>query len=246
MKILVCISKTPDTTAKISFTADGSQFNEDGVQFIMNPYDEWYALVKALEIKEQVGGTVTVINVGTNANDTVIRKALAIGADDAIRVNMPAATSRNVAQQIADVANNKGYELILLGKETINYNGSEVGSMISGLLDWPFISYATALELNGDDIQVTRDIEGGGETISVSAPLIVSAAKGLAEQRIPNMRGIMMAKRKPLEVIEPVGQSSGPEVVKYQKPAGRTACTYVDAEQMDELVRLLHEEAKVI
>ncbi len=246
MKILVCISKTPDTTAKIAFTDDDTAFDESGIQFIMNPYDEWYALVKALEVKEEVGGSVTVLNVGPAANDTIIRKALAIGADDAIRVNKSASSSLDVARQVAHVLETRAFDLILLGKETINYNGSEVGSMLAALLAWPFISYATALQVDGEVLTVTRDIEGGSETISGRTPMIVSAAKGIAEQRIPNMRGIMMAKRKPLEVVDPITVEDPISIVKYRKPVGRTACKYVEPDQMDELVRLLHEEAKVI
>ena len=246
MKILVCISKTPDTTAKISFKDEQTQFNEDGVQYIMNPYDEWYALVKALEIKEKEGGSVTVIHVGPPTNDTIIRKALAIGADNAIRVDKEASNSLDVARQVAAVAKDKGYDIIITGKETINYNGSEVGGMIAGLFGIPFVSYATALSVEGSNAEVARDIEGGSEILLVPIPLVVSAAKGLAEQRIPNMRGIMMAKSKPLEVLAPREGHDHVVISHYDLPSQRTSCKLVDPDEMDQLVKLLHEEAKVI
>lgn len=244
MKILVCISKVPDTTAKISFTADGSAFKTDGVQFIMNPYDEWYALVRALELKEAQGGNVTVVNVGPAGNDNIIRKALAIGADDAIRVNVEPKSSLFVAKQIAEVA--KDYDIVFTGKETINYNSSEIGAMIAEFLDQPFISYANHMEMTGNTATITRDIEGGHEVVEVSTPFVLSAAKGLAEQRIPNMRGIMMAKRKPLKVVEPVVFEDAAVPVHYSLPEESGDTVYVEPDNMDELVRLLHEEAKVI
>ena len=246
MKLLVCVSKTPDTTTKISFNADNTEFNTAGVQYIMNPYDEWYALVRALELKEAQGGTVTIINVGPAENDTVIRKGLAIGADDAVRVNLDAKSSMNVARQIAEHAKAANYDIIFMGKETIDYNGSEVSAMVAEYLDMPFISYATHLEINGNTATVTRDIEGGSEVVELDTPFVLSAAKGLAEQRIPNMRGIMMAKRKPLKVVDPVPFEDLTVVTKYDLPPAKTEVKLVDPEDMDELVRLLHEEAKVI
>ena len=244
MKLLVCISKTPDTTTKIAFTENDTKFDTSGVQFIMNPYDEWYALVRALELKEASGGSVTVINVGPKANDTVIRKGLAIGADDAIRVDADPQSSLNVAKQIAE--NAKGYDIIFLGKETIDFNGSEVGAMVAEFLDMPFISFASKMEMNGSTATISRDIEGGVEVLEVETPFVVSAAKGMAEQRIPNMRGIMMAKRKPLKVVEPVAFDDLSVPVSYTLPPEKSEVKLVDPEDMDELVRLLHEEAKVI
>lgn len=246
MKILVCISKVPDTTTKISFKDNGSRFNTDGVQFIMNPYDEWYALVRALEIQEAQGGTVTVINVGPADNDTVIRKALAIGADDAVRINIDPDSSLNVAKQIAEYARNAGFDLIFTGKETIDFNGSEIGAMVAEYLNLPFISYASKLELNGNTATVNRDIEGGTEVLQVELPFVLSAAKGLAEQRIPNMKGIMAAKRKPLEVRQPIAVEDVAKPVSYELPPAKGKVKLVDPNDMDELVRLLHEEAKVI
>lgn len=246
MKLLVCVSKTPDTTAKISFTDNNTAFNADGVQFIMNPYDEWYALVRAVELKEKNGGSVTLLNVGPKANDQVIRKGLAVGADDAIRIDAEPTSAFFVAKQIAAVAQEGGYDAIFFGKETIDYNGSEVGAMVSELLDLPFISYGSALEMNGSTATITRDIEGGEEVVEVEAPFVVSAAKGMAEQRIPNMRGIMMAKRKPLKVVAPVEVEEVATVVSYELPAEKGDVKLIDPENMDELVRLLHNEAKVI
>jgi electron transfer flavoprotein beta subunit len=246
MKILVAISKTPETTAKISFTPDSKALNKDGIQFIMNPYDEWYALVRALELQEKFGGTVTVINVGLAENDVIIRKALAIGAADAVRVNAEPTNSKFVAQQIANYAKDQGFDLILFGKETIDYSGALVPGMVAEMLDLPFFSFAHFLEIEGTTATVTRDIEGGEEIAEAQLPIVISAIKGMAEQRIPNMRGIMMAKRKPLTVVEASGDDKQMEVLHYALPPDKSEVKLVDPENMDELVRLLHEEAKVI
>lgn len=247
MKLLVCVSKTPDTTTKVSFTNGDTEFNTQGVQYIMNPYDEWYALVRALELKEAAGGTVTIINVGPASNDTVIRKGLAIGADDAIRVDAPEGGSAYyVAKQLAEQAKAGAYDMVFLGKETIDYNGSQIGAMVAEMLDMPFVSYATKMDVNGNTATISRDIEGGEEVVEVDTPFALSAAKGLAEQRIPNMRGIMMAKRKPLNVVAPVEVADKVKVTTYTLPPAKQDCRYIDAENMDELVNLLHGEAKVI
>ncbi|MEL7020421.1 MAG: electron transfer flavoprotein subunit beta/FixA family protein [Bacteroidota bacterium] len=246
MKILVCVTKTPETTAKISFTGDNSEFNTAGVNFIMNPYDEWYALVRAIELKEAAGGSVTILNVGPKTNDTVIRKGLAIGADNAVRIDAEPKSSLFVAKQIAAHAQAEGYDIVFTGKESIDYNASEVGAMVAELMDVPFISYATALDMNGNTATVTRDIEGGEEVAEVNTPFAISAAKGLAEQRIPNMRGIMMAKRKPLKVVAPVAAEDLAVTVNYELPVEKSQVKLIDPENMQELVRLLHEEAKVI
>lgn len=244
MKILVCISKTPETTAKIAFKDGNTAYDESGVQFIMNPYDEWYALVRAVELKEANGGSVTVINVGPTSNDVVIRKALAIGADEAIRVDTEPNSAMYVAKQIAAQA--AGFDLVMTGKETIDYNGSEVGAMVAEILDVPYVSYATAIEVNGSTATVTRDIEGGNEISEIPTPLVLSAAKGMAEQRIPNMRGIMMAKRKPLNVVSPVAADNLVQVASFALPADKAGVKMIDPDNMDELVRLLQEEAKVL
>jgi electron transfer flavoprotein beta subunit len=246
MKLLVCISKTPETTARISFSADHATFNGEGVNFIMNPYDEWYALVRALELKEKHGGTVTVINVGPSTNDIVIRKALAIGADDAIRVDGEPAESFFTASQIAAQVKDGGYDIIFVGKETIDHNGSEVGGMLAEMLGIPFVSYANHLEAEGENLVIDREIDGGIQVVELNTPCVISAAKGLAEQRIPNMRGIMMAKRKPLNVVDPVDVDPRSTPVSFELPPEKTTVKMVDPDNMDELVRLLHEEAKVI
>lgn len=246
MNILVCVSKTPETTAKISFKNNDTEFNSDGVQHIMNPYDEWYALVRAIELKEAHGGKVVAINVGPASNDIIIRKALAIGADEAVRIDGEPKSAEYISRQIANYAQAHSFDMIFTGKESIDYNGSLVGSMIAELLDLPFLSYASNLEMTGESAVVTCDIEGGVEVVEVNPPFVLSAAKGLAEQRIPNMRGIMMAKRKPMEVMQPVETNEKVEIEKYSLPEDKTGVKLVDPENMEELVRLLHEEAKVI
>lgn len=246
MKLLVAISQTPETTARIAFKDNMTRYDPNGVNYIMNPYDEWYALVKALELKEAKGGSVTVIHVGPAANDVTIRKALAIGADDAVRIDLEPVSADVVAREIASYAHDKGYDIILTGKETIDFNSSLVGSMIAGILDLPFISHTSQLESKGDTHLVTRDIEGGTEQIEVSGPFVLSAAKGLAEQRIPNMKGIMSAKTKPLQVISPAPADAKALHIQFKVPAAKSAVHLVDPANMDELVRLLHEEAKVI
>ena len=246
MKLLVCISQTPDTTAKISFNADNTEFNNAGVQFIMNPYDEWYALVRACELKETLGGTVTVVNVGPATNETTIRKALAIGADDAVRIDSDPKSAGFVAKQIAEYARNGNFDLIFFGKETIDYNGSEVGAMVAEHLDLPFVSYASKLDVNGNVATLERDIEGGVEVLEVDLPFVLSAAKGMAEQRIPNMRGIMTARTKPLVEIPAVPYDGLEKVSQFTLPPAKAGVKLIDPNEMGELVRLLHEEAKVI
>ena len=246
MNMLVCVAKTPETTTKIKLSADATAIDPAGVNYIMNPYDEWYALVRALEVKEAAGGSVTIINVGGADNDATIRKGLAIGADKAIRVDTTEGGSLGIATQIAEQAKAGNYDIIFFGKETIDYNGSEVGAMVAELLDIAYISEASNMELNGNVATVTRDIEGGTEDIEVATPFAISSAKGLAEQRIPNMRGIMMAKRKPLEVVAAVDAPTATRITTYDLPAEKSAVKLIDPENMDELVRLLHEEAKVL
>jgi len=246
MKLLVCISKAPDTTAKIAFTDGNTKFDENGVQFIVNPYDEWYALVRALELTETTGGTVTTITVGTNSDDPTIRKALAIGATDAVRIDAVPKDAYYVANQIASYAKTNEYDIILTGKETINYNGAQVGAMIAEILDQPFVSLATKLDVQGNAATLERDVSGGVEVVEVNTPFVLSAAKGMSEQRIPNMRGIMAARTKPLNVIEPVASEELTSVVSYSMPDAKAACKYVDAENAEELINLLHTEAKVI
>ena len=246
MKILVCISKSPDTTSKVAFTDGNTKFDENGVQYIVNPYDEWYALVRALEIKEAGGGQVTIVTVGAAADEAVIRKALAIGADEAVRINADPKDAYYTAIQIAEYAKSNGFDLILTGKETINYNGSQVGGMIAEALDLPFVSLAEKLDVNGSSLTLEREIAGGVQVVEVSTPAVVSCAKGMAEQRIPNMRGIMAARTKPLTVVAPVAVDDLTSYVSYTMPNAKSAVKMINPENMDELVELLHNEAKVI
>ncbi len=248
MKILVCISKTPDTTAKIAFKNGNTQFDDNGVQWIINPYDEWYGLVRAIELKEKDASAVLhLITVGGADTESIIRKALALGGDEAIRVNatnLP--DSFYVASQIAAAAKNGGYDLIFTGKETIDYNGSSIGGMVAELLDLPYISLATRFEINGSTATVTREIEGGEEADEVSLPVVVSCQKGMAEARIPNMRGIMSARTKPLKVTEPVEANAFTSINSFEVPPAKAGVKLISPDNIGELVRLLHEEAKVI
>ncbi len=247
MKILVCISKTPDTTAKIAFTDNNTKFVTDGVQWIINPYDEWYALVRAIELKEaDASVTIHLINVGSSDADPIIRKSLALGGDEAIRVNADSHDSYFIASQIAEVAKNGAYDLILTGKETIDFNGSSIGGMVSEMLDLPYISLATKLDLAGNKATITREIDAGEEVCEVDLPLLISCQKGMAEPRIPNMRGIMAARTKPLLVVEPIAVDALTTVSAFELPAAKAGVKLVDPDNVEELVRLLKEEAKAI
>jgi electron transfer flavoprotein beta subunit len=246
MKILVCISKAPDTTAKIAFTDNNTKFDENGVQFIVNPYDEWYALVRGLELKEANGGTVTVLNVGKVDADPIIRKALAIGADDAVRIDADTSDALYVAKQIAAYAKEQGFDMVFCGKETIDYNGSQIAGMVAELMNLPFISLASKLDMNGNTATIERDIEGGTEVIEVNTPFVLSAAKGMAEARIPNMRGIMAARTKPLNVV-PAFEATTSTIIKgFSLPPAKSGCKYVSIDNVEELIDLLHNEAKAI
>lgn len=246
MKFLVCISKVPDTTAKISFTDNNTKFNEDKVQFIINPYDEWYGLVRALEIKETSGGSVTVINVGNADNEQIIRKALALGADDAVRINTDPLDASQVAEHIANYAKTNGFDIIFTGKETIDHNGGVVGGFIAAYLDLPYVSFASKLDVNGSTLSVERNIEGGVEIVELQAPCVISAQKGMAEARIPNMRGILSAKTKPLQVVEVSENKAGVLSVNFSLPPAKENCKMIPADHPEQLIELLHNEAKVI
>ena len=246
MKILVCVSKTPDTTTKISFTDNNTRFNDDRVQWIVSPYDEWYSLVRALELKEANGGSVTVISVGQADYDPIIRKALAIGADDAIRVDADPTDALFVAKQIAGYAKDKAYDLILTGKETLDFNGYQVGGMIAELLDLPFVATVHKLEIEGSNAVMDREIQGGMEVVEAPLPVVLSSAKDMAEQRIPNMRGIMAARTKPLQVVPASDGVAVTEVVDYSLPEAKGSCKFIDPENAGDLIELLHTEAKVI
>ncbi len=247
MKILVCVSKTPDTTAKIAFTDNNTKFAGDGVQWIINPYDEWYALVRAIELKEKDASiALHLVTVGGADTEPIIRKALALGGDEAFRINTDPGDAYAVAAQIAAMAKEQGYDLILTGKETIDFNNAATGGILAELLDLPYVSLATKLDLNGTTATLNRELEGGEETLEVALPLVVSCQKGMAEARIPNMRGIMAARTKPLKVLEPVALDTLTAVVKYELPPAKAGVKLVPADNPEELVRLLHEEAKMI
>ena len=237
MEFLVCISKAPDTTTRIAFTEGDTRFNEEGVQFIVNPYDEWYALVRALELVEAGGGKVVIASVGGADCDPILRKALAIGDPT---------DAGQVAAELAAYAKDKGFDAILCGKETIDHNGSAVPAMLAEHLDVPCIALCTSLDYEGGRAILGRETASGIEKVAVDGPFVLSAAKGMAEQRIPNMRGIMAARTKPLQVVPAAGSAAGTAVEKFALPAAKAGVKLVDAENPAELVRLLREEAKVI
>ncbi|WP_053991987.1 electron transfer flavoprotein subunit beta/FixA family protein [Mangrovimonas sp. TPBH4] len=248
MKILVCISHVPDTTSKINFTEGDTKFDTNGVQFVINPNDE-FGLTRAMWFKEKQGATVDVVNVGGPETEPTLRKALAIGADSAIRVNAEATDGFVVAKQLAKVVQDGGYDLVIAGRESIDYNGGMVPGMLARLTNANFINTCIGLEVEGTSVTATREIDGGKETVSTSFPLVIGGQKGLVEEsdlRIPNMRGIMMARKKPLTVLEPVEASAETASVKFEKPAPKGAVTLIDADNVEELVNLLHNEAKVI
>jgi electron transfer flavoprotein beta subunit len=245
MNILVCISNVPDTTTKITFTDNNTQFNTNGVQFILNPYDE-IALARAIELTDGGNGTVTVINVGEINSEATIRKALAIGATDAVRINAKPHDAWFVAFQVAQYIKTHPFDLILTGRESIDYNGSKVAGMLGELLDLPSVSIIKKLEIDGDHVTVEREIEGGKEVLTIPLPIVAGAAEGVAEPKIPNMRGIMSARTKPLIVIEPVDVKIFSEVISYETPAPRGQVTLVPADDPAKLVELLHTAARVI
>src|SRR3954467_8161261 len=236
MKILVCISKTPDTTSKIAFKESNTKFDESGVQWIINPYDEWYSLVRAIELKEKDPSiSITLIHVGGADSDPIIRKALALGGDEAIRINAQSDDTYYIAAQIAEVARNGNYDLVFTGKETIDYNASAIGGMLAELLDMPYISLAIKFELDGNMAVVTREIEGGEEVDEVTLPVVVSCQKGMAEARIPNMRGIMSARTKPLRIVEPVEAQTLTSISSFELPPAKAGVKLVSPDNMAEL-----------
>lgn len=245
MKILVCISHVPDTTTKINFSDDHKSLVTTGIQYIINPYDE-IALTRALELTEGAGGSVTVITIGDLSTEPTIRKALAIGATDAVRVNAAPRDAYFVANQIADYAKKNSFDLILTGRESIDYNGSQVAAMVGELMDVPSVSIVKSLLLEGTNAILEREIEGGKEVISCPLPLVASASEGMAEPRIPNMRGIMSARTKPLIVVDAVEVPHLMEIKAYDKPSPRGQVNLVQADEVNKLVDLLHGEAKVI
>ncbi len=245
MNILVCITSVPDTTTKISFTDNNTAFNKAGVTFIIGPYDE-YALVRAVELKEQLGAKVTVLNVGEAETEPIIRKCLAIGADDAIRVNADPTDAFFVAEQIAAIAQQKPYDLIMMGRESIDYNGGQVHGIVGELLGMPSISPVMKLNIAGNIAQLTREIEGGKEELEAALPLVLGCQEPIAEWKIPNMRGIMAARSKPLAVVQPSNQHTLTNIASYELPAPRGNCRMIPADEAETLIHLLRTEAKVI
>lgn len=247
MKILVCICPVPDTTTKIAFTDNNTNFNTQGVTYIINPYDEWYSLVRALELKEAgVATAVNLVTVGKADAEPVIRKALALGGDEAIRIDTDSNDPYVIAAQIAEYAKSEGYNLVLCGKESIDYNNGTVGGMLAELLDMNYIGFASKIDVAGTTVSVQREIDGGEETDACDTPLVISCQKGVAEARIPNMRGIMAARTKPLKVVAPAAIDALASVVSYEMPPAKTGVKMIAADNIDELVSLLHNEAKVI
>ena len=248
MKILVCISHVPDTTSKINFTENDTKFDSNGVQFVINPYDE-FALTRAMWFKEKQAATITVVSVGNASIEPTLRKALAIGADNAIRVNAEAVDGFTVAKELAEVVRNGEFDLVLAGKESIDYNGGMVPGMLATLLDYNFVNACIGLEIEGEKATVSREIDGGKEIVTGNLPLVIAGQKGLVEEkdlRIPNMRGIMMARKKPLAIVEPISTDTKTLTASFEKPAAKSACKIVSADNVGELVDLLHSEAKVI
>ncbi len=245
MKILVCISNVPDTTTKITFTNDNTQFNTAGVQYIVNPYDE-IALSKAISLCEGGKGTVTVINVGESSTEPTIRKALAIGADDAVRVNAAPRDAYFTAYQIAEYAKTNEFDMILTGRESIDYNGAQVAAMVGEFLDIPSISIIKKLDYDGSSATIEREIEGGKEILTVTGKFSASCAEGVADPKIPNMRGIMSARTKPLQVVEAKEIEQLSKIQSFQSPPPRGTVELVPGDDAEKLIDLLHQEAKVI
>ncbi len=248
MKVLVCISHVPDTTSKINFTDGDTKFDTNGVQYVINPHDE-YSLTRAMWLKEKQGASVTVVNVGEASTEATLRKCLAIGADNAIRVNALATDGFFVAKQLAEVVKNGSYDVILAGKESIDYNGQMVPGILAGILNFSFVNACVGLEIEGDNAIVSREIDGGKEILATKIPLVIAGQKGIVNEsdlRIPNMRGIMMARKKPLTVVDPVACDAKTNSKSFEKPAEKSACRMIDASNVAELVDLLHNEAKVI
>ena len=246
MKILVCISHVPDTTSKINFTDNDTKFDTNGVQFVINPYDE-FVLTRAMWFKEKQGASVTVVNVGNATTEPTLRKALAIGADDAIRVNAEPTDGMLVAKELAAIVKNGGYDLVLAGKESADYNGQMVPGMLASLTGYNFVNGCVGVEVEGTAVSLEREIDGGEEKVSSSLPMVVAGQKGIVEEsdlRIPNMRGIMMARKKPLNVVDPVGADAATHSQNFEKPAPKGAVKLVD--NVDDLIDLLHNEAKAI
>jgi electron transfer flavoprotein beta subunit len=249
MKILVCISNVPDTTTKIKFAEGNTSIDTTGIQWVINPWDE-LSLTRALELKDDSANgikSVTVVHVGPATSEPSIRKALAIGADDAIRVNAESADAWFVAAQVAEVVKKEQFDIIMCGIESSDYNGSAVGGMISEFLGIPSISAVSGIIFENGQPVMTREIDGGKEILTVPTPFVAVVQKGIAkEPRIAAMRGIMMARSKPVKLIEPVAVEPLTRIALFEKPVPRSACKYIDADNPAQLIDLLQNEAKII
>jgi electron transfer flavoprotein beta subunit len=249
MKLLVCISNVPDTTTKIKFAEGNASIDTAGVQWVINPWDE-LSLTRALELKDDPTNgikSVTVAHVGPASSEPTIRKSLAIGADEAIRINSESSDAYYVAAQLADVVKKEQFDIIFCGIESSDFNGSVVGGMISEFLGIPSVSAVSGIRIENGNPLITREIDGGKEIVSVPAPFVAIVQKGIAkEPRIAAMRGIMLARTKPVKTVEPVAVEPLTRIVAFEKPAARSACKFIDAENPAQLIDLLQNEAKVI
>lgn len=248
MKILICLSNVPDTTTKIKFTGDNRSFDTAGVQWIINPWDE-LALTRALELKETSGKIekVTVITVGPASTEPTLRKALAIGADDAVRIDAEPVDAYFVAEQLSAFVKQDPYDIILCGIESSDFNGSMVGGMLAEFLDYASISSVSGISFENDGIRLNREIDGGQEVLAARTPLVAIVQKGIAlEPRIPSMRGIMMSRTKPLTVRPPAAVNGLTEITAFELPAAHARCKMIDAADVQALVDVMRNEYKII
>lgn len=248
MNILVCISNVPDTTSKINFISDNTEFDSNGVQFIINPNDE-FGLTRAIWLQQKQGAKVTVATVGDTSCESILRKCLAIGADKAIRVDASPQDGFAVAKELEALCKRENFDLIITGRESIDYNGGMVGAMLGTLLEYSFLTNCIGMEIEGDQVTLEREIDGGKEVTSATLPIVIGGQKGIVEESdliIPNMRGIMQARKKPLEVVASVGESNATEIERFEKPPAKGEVRLVDAEDIDTLIDLLQNEAKVL
>jgi len=248
MNILVGISQVPDTTTKIAIGADGKSIDTKGVKFILNPYDE-FAIEEGLRLKEKHGGAVSVVTVGGESAKEILRTALAMQVDKAILVKDGGSLDAfGVASQLADVAKEISADVVIVGRQSIDFDSFQVGPMVAELLDMPSITMTSKLEITGSSVSAERDIEGGKETIAASLPCVISAQKGLNEPRYPKLPDIMKAKSKPIEERAATSIPARTEVVSLELPPAKGKGKILGSTDGDieQLLKLLHEEAKVI
>ena len=248
MKILVCISCVPDTTSKINFNNNNTEFDNSQIQYVINPNDE-FGLTRAIWFKENDGAEIDVISVGLDNSDQILRKALAIGADRGFRINQEALDSFQVAKLLSNHIANNNYDLVIAGRESIDYNGGMVPGIIAEILNFNYVTDCIGLEIIDKSAKIKREIEGGVETLSCKLPLIIGAQKGLVEEsdlKIPNMRGIMQARQKPFEIIQGKTEEIKTKTIRFEKPESDKEIKLVSPDNLDELIHYLHNEAKVI